>query len=207
MNGLQIKEIRQKIGISQKELAKRLNVHWRTVQNWEKTGNIPLEDYTNMCALLPKDTLIEHEYFGGEEEEKGMPCPLPLISIDAVAGLPTMDNDGVYPEDCEMYNVPEFVSKGAQYLIRVSGSSMYPSYANGDILACRKIDSVTFFQWGKVYVLDTNQGALVKRVYEDKEDKENIICHSDNTEMYPRFSIPKNEIRSFSIVVGVIRIE
>ena len=132
---------------------------------------------------------------------------LPLITIDAVAGFPSTDNDGVTLCDCDMYNVPEFVAKGAEFLIRVSGSSMYPNYNNGDILACRKIESVTFFQWGKVYVLDTCQGALVKRLFEDTKDESNVICHSDNTERYPNFSIPKSEIRSLSIVVGVIRIE
>lgn len=132
---------------------------------------------------------------------------LPLIPIEAVAGFPTIDIEGVRLEDCEHYNVPDFIAKGAQYLIRVSGSSMYPKYSNGDILACRKIDSVTFFQWGKVYVLDTNQGALVKRLFEDKENKDNVICRSDNHANYPDFSVPKSEIRSLSIVIGVIRLD
>lgn len=132
---------------------------------------------------------------------------LPLIPIEAVAGFPGDDETGVKLVDCEQYHVPEFVAKGAQFLIRVSGSSMYPKYSNGDILACRKIDSVTFFQWGKVYVLDTNQGALVKRLFEDKENQNNVVCHSDNHENYPNFKIPKSEIRSLSIVLGVIRLE
>ena len=132
---------------------------------------------------------------------------LPLIPIDAVAGFPGDDDTGVKLVDCEQYHVPEFVAKGAQFLIRVSGSSMYPKYSNGDILACRKIDSVTFFQWGKVYVMDTCQGALVKRIFEDKDDKDNVICHSDNHDNYPDFKLPKSEIRSLSIVLGVIRME
>lgn len=132
---------------------------------------------------------------------------LPLIPIDAVAGFPGDDDTGVKLVDCEQYHVPEFVAKGAQFLIRVSGSSMYPKYSNGDILACRKIDSVTFFQWGKVYVMDTCQGALVKRIFEDKDDSENVICHSDNYTNYPDFKLPKSEIRSLSIVLGVIRME
>lgn len=132
---------------------------------------------------------------------------LPLIPIEAVAGFPGDDETGVKLVDCEQYHVPEFVAKGAQFLIRVSGSSMYPKYSNGDILACRKIESITFFQWGKVYVMDTNQGALVKRLFEDEENQNNVVCHSDNHENYPNFKIPKSEIRSLSIVLGVIRLE
>lgn len=132
---------------------------------------------------------------------------LPLIPIDAVAGFPGEDKNGIAIEQCECYCVPEFADKGAQFLIRVSGSSMYPKYSNGDILACRKIESITFFQWGKVYVMDTCQGALVKRIFEDKDDKDNVICHSDNHDNYPDFKLPKSEIRSLSIVLGVIRME
>ena len=132
---------------------------------------------------------------------------LPLIPIDAVAGFPGEDKNGIAIEQCECYCVPEFADKGAQFLIRVSGSSMYPKYSNGDILACRKIESITFFQWGKVYVMDTCQGALVKRIFEDKDNKDNVICHSDNHDNYPDFKLPKSEIRSLSIVLGVIRME
>ena len=91
-------------------------------------------------------------------------------------------------------------------MIRVSGSSMYPKYSNGDILACRRVHDVLFFQWGKIYVIDSSQGPLVKRVFQD-EDPDRILLVSDNKEHYPPFSIPKSDIRSLSIVLGVIRLE
>lgn len=132
---------------------------------------------------------------------------LPLIPIEAIAGVPAGDFQGVRFSDCEQYRIPDFEAKGAEFLIRVSGSSMYPKYSNGDILACKKIDQILFIQWGKVYVVDSSQGSLVKRLFEDKENKDNLICVSDNKENYPPFSIPKSDIRSLSIVIGVIRLE
>lgn len=206
MNGLDIKQIRKKLGVTQVELAERLGVDTKTIQNWESGKKIPNTKHGIIRALL----IEPQQYFGSEHEEGKTnedSALLPLIPIEAVAGFPTSDNSGILFRDCECYNVPEFVSKGAQFLIRVSGSSMYPKYSNGDLLACMKIDEITFFQWGKVYVLDTRQGALVKRVFEDKENEENIICHSDNHDNYPDFKLPKTEIRSFSIVIGVIRLD
>lgn len=132
---------------------------------------------------------------------------LPLIPIEAIAGVPAGDFQSVRFSDCEQYRIPDFEAKGAEFLIRVSGSSMYPKYSNGDILACKKIDQILFIQWGKVYVVDSSQGSLVKRLFEDKENKDNLICVSDNKENYPPFSIPKSDIRSLSIVIGVIRLE
>lgn len=132
---------------------------------------------------------------------------LPLIPYDVIAGYMSEDIEGVSLSSCEQYSIPELNHKGAEYLIRVSGSSMYPKYSNGDLLACKKIRDIMFFQWGKVYVIDSSQGPLIKRVFEDKADSNNIICVSDNKENYPPFTLPKSDIRSLSMVVGVIRIE
>ena len=131
---------------------------------------------------------------------------LPLIPFEALAGYLSTDNEGVMVEDCERYVIPEFDRRGAEFIIRVSGSSMYPKYSNGDLLGCKKIEDILFFQWGKIYVLDTSQGALVKRVYEH-ENKDFVMLVSDNKDVYPPFPIPKSDIRSLSIVVGVIRLE
>lgn len=131
---------------------------------------------------------------------------LPLIPFEAIAGYLSIDNTGVRFEDCEQYVIPEFEQRGAEFIIRVSGSSMYPKYSNGDLLGCKKIKDILFFQWGKIYVLDTSQGTLVKRVYEHEND-DFVMLVSDNKTVYPPFPMPKSDIRSLSIVVGVIRLE
>ncbi|MEG1998684.1 MAG: S24 family peptidase [Bacteroidales bacterium] len=131
---------------------------------------------------------------------------IPLIPIDCIAGYNGDDVSDVTLAECIRYNIPDFEAAGAEYLIRVSGSSMSPLYNNGDMLACRKISAITFFQWGRVYVLDSLQGAMVKRVLPCDGDEDKIICKSDNPQ-YPPFSLYKTEIRSLSTVIGVIRLE
>ncbi|MDY5969277.1 MAG: LexA family transcriptional regulator [Bacteroidales bacterium] len=131
---------------------------------------------------------------------------LPLIPFDAVAGLPSVDNMGVSFLDCEQYIVPEFYQRGAEFLIRVSGASMTPTYFSGDILACRRIRDVLFLQWGNVYVIDTSQGVLVKRVKQSNRDG-CVTLVSDNAAQYAPFDVPETDIRSVSLVVGIIRLE
>ena len=208
MNDLiDVRAIREKVGISQEEFAKLLGVSSRTVQNWERGKTIP-DSKREMLRKIANDKtptpLKPQSYFGGDD---GTVVSLPLIPLDAVAGLPGDDNDGVLFDNYERYTIPEFSAKGAQYLIRVSGTSMLPKYNNGDILACRKIDEITFFQWGKVYVMDTRQGALVKKLFPDKSNPDNVLCVSENKSEFPPFSLPKEEIRTLSIVVGVIGVE
>lgn len=137
------------------------------------------------------------------KENYQKPNSLPLISIEAVAGYG--QGDYSLPLGTEQYIIPEF-NKKADFLIRISGTSMSPKYFNGDIVACKKIPTKTFLQWGKVYIMDTIQGVLCKRVL-PSEKEGHIICRSDNSESYPDFELSWSEVRSLAIVVGSIRLE
>ena len=139
-------------------------------------------------------------------ERKAAEGGIPLIPIEAMAGYNGYDMQGVRLEDCARYTIPEFAELRADFMIRVSGSSMYPKYSSGDLLACRKIQDITFFQWGKVYVLDSNQGAMVKRLFPSDENPDKIVCKSDNPN-YPPFELSRTDIRSVSLVLGAIRFE
>lgn len=131
---------------------------------------------------------------------------IPLIPLDAVAGFPATDSSFAYMENCERYIIPEFQDKGADFIIRVSGDSMIPLYYSGDLIACHKIHDIRFFQWGTVYVLETSQGVLVKRVMESIEHDDCILCASENDTVHRPFLLPKDDIRSMSTIVGLIRI-
>ncbi len=130
---------------------------------------------------------------------------LPLLPISAVAGWNGVDVEGVNLDECERMVVPYLVEAGAEFLIRATGKSMQPTYNNGDILACRRVREARNIQWGKVYVIDSEEGPMVKRL-KKSEDEECIICISDNPE-YDPFELRKEEIRSVSLVVGSIQVE
>lgn len=173
------------------KFCERFNINHNDLLNRYRTYSVSENE-------VPVVSQPEHSTYNGDG--------LPLIPIEAIAGYGKGDITVMDSEIKERYLVPEFSVRGVKFLIRVSGSSMYPKYSNGDVLACEPITDTSFFQWGKVYVLDTDQGALVKRLYEGKND-DCIECRSDNKEHYPAFQILKTSIRSISIVVGVIRIE
>ncbi|KAA5415964.1 XRE family transcriptional regulator [Bacteroides cellulosilyticus] len=125
----------------------------------------------------------------------------PRIPYTAAAGSLTSAVEGITADQCEQIpriNIfPEY-----DFTIIIKGNSMEPKYEGGDEVACKRIDSTSFIQWGKVHVLDTAQGILIKRVYENGDK---IRCVSYNSE-YPDFSIDKSDIYSMSLVVGLIRL-
>ena len=170
--------------------------------SWLLTGEgAMLQETENNNAPTPKHTVeIAHQVPHGSSEG------IPLIPLDAVAGFPAESGGGVRLEDCERYVIPEFENKGANFLIRVSGDSMVPLYYSGDLLACRKITDIRFFQWGTVYVLETSQGVLVKRVQESVDHADSILCVSENSSVHHPFLLPRDDIRSLSMIVGLIRL-
>lgn len=129
---------------------------------------------------------------------------LPLIPIAAIAGFSGIDESGVKYDDCVQYIVPEFISAGADFLIRVQGGSMTPTYVSGDLVACKRVEERSWIDYGEVYVIDGLQGVMIKRIYNDPENPESMICKSDNPEV-PPFKISRSDIRSLSKVIGVIR--
>lgn len=131
---------------------------------------------------------------------------LPVLPYSAVAGFLSENNSG-FQGPLETCRVPGFNARGAEFLIRCEGDSMYPRYSNGELLAIKVLRDPTFFQWGKVYVLSTNQGCVVKRLFPDPSDDMAIICHSENSEMFPDYKITKDDILGVAIVVGHIGIE
>jgi repressor LexA len=131
---------------------------------------------------------------------------IPLIPIEAMAGKGNGSVQILKKDIIDGYVIPEFTQRGVEYIIRVSGSSMYPKYSSGDLLGCRTVTDTSFFQWGKIYVLDTDQGPMVKRLFPIADNPDSLECRSDNKE-YPPFPISKTSIYKIAIVVGVLRLE
>ena len=128
---------------------------------------------------------------------------IPLIPVEAMAGCFT-GSQTILLQECDHYVVPAF--KNADFLIYVRCDSMQPRYFSGDMVACKMLSPTDlFFQWGKVYVLDTDQGALIKKV-EQGTDDETITLVSEN-ENYKPFQIPRRAVYHIAIVMGLIRTE
>lgn len=129
---------------------------------------------------------------------------VPLVSMEAAAGFGTADFT-IKDEDIQnRYLVPDF--NGIDFMIRVKGSSMYPKYSSGDVIACRVLRDSKFIQWNKCYVVATReQGLLVKRLKKGTVEN-SLLAISDNKEYEP-FEIPTAEITGIALVIGVIRLE
>ena len=127
------------------------------------------------------------------------------IEIEHVRLLPLFAHGGslsdftvsVKDSDCEKVVSPV---KGADFAIQVTGDSMAPEYPSGSVILIKKINESAFIEWGKAYVLDTENGSVVKKVV--PSDKEGCIrCVSINPDpSFAPFDVP------LSSVFGIYRV-
>lgn len=127
---------------------------------------------------------------------------VPLIPFEARGGqLDGFARNGVTLAQCETVPTP---FKGAQYAISVRGQSMSPTYPSGCVLFISK-NIADWVEWGKVYVLDTENGVIVKQLAPSTLGEDFVCCKSfnDAPEFAP-FNVPKASIFGIYRVVGAL---
>lgn len=203
------------------QFAKILGVSAQTISAWIARNTFDAELIYTKCRYVNSSWLLTGEgSMLQTAESKGEPTAnrsvetahhvpegssegIPLLPISAMAGAFTGDVS-VMEYECERYVIPAF--KGADFMIRVTGDSMFPTYRSGDLVACQRVPlSDLFFQWNKVYVLDTIQGPLIKRIKRGS-DQEHILIVSDNPDYEP-YEFARNQFHGVALVRGVVRIE
>lgn len=117
---------------------------------------------------------------------------VPLVPLSAMAGKLTGFNlEGVTPQECELITSP---IKGVDFAVPVTGDSMAPEFPNGSRVLVQEINPNAFIEWGKVYVLDTCNGIVIKQIR--KSDKEGYVsCYSINdNSIYAPFDVPLADV-------------
>lgn len=116
---------------------------------------------------------------------------IPLLPISAQGGSLNDFIVSVRESDCEKVVSP---IRGADFAMTVAGDSMAPEYPNGSQVHVKKINERAFIEWGKVYVVDTCNGAVIKRVVPSERDGY-IKCISINRDpIYAPFEIDMNDV-------------
>lgn len=127
----------------------------------------------------------------------------PHIPTYALAGSLSDYTQSFDSEMCE--NNPRVPTFGEyDFTIDVKGDSMNDLYQSGDIVACKFISNPNDIKYGKVYIIDSAQGVIMKQIEKVKNDPSQLRCISFNPD-YPEFLIQVEDIYTMSQVVGVIK--
>ena len=125
-----------------------------------------------------------------------------VIPTGARAGTLAEFADSIAQYDCERMVTP---IKGADYAIQVTGDSMSPEYPSGSVVLIKRINEKAFIEWGKTYVLDTENGAVIKNVRRT-DNPDMIECVSLNPAYQP-FTMETKYINGWYRVLMVLSLK
>lgn len=129
--------------------------------------------------MLTGDSEVTLETPGDNETSEEITAKLiPLLPIAAQGGSLNDFVVSVKESDCEKVVSP---IRGADFAMPISGDSMAPEYPNGSQIFIKRINEKAFIEWGKVYVLDTCNGVVVKVLVPSQKDGY-VRCVSINTD-------------------------
>lgn len=130
------------------------------------------------------------------------PTGIPYLGeLDIFAGQADIANADLSEYITEFISIPGF--KDANYFVNVRGSSMYPKYVPGEIIAIKLCKDINEIQYGQAYVVITNENRVLKYVRKPKNGNGHLILASANGD-YDPYEIEKSKIKAMFLVLGKI---
>ena len=167
---------------SQRDFARLLDVNEKGLSSAMNGNEKNLTDSLVAKATRLRDSIIQ-------PDDTPPPHTVPLFPFSVRAGASLNDiSEGMTDAQCERITSPV---RGAELATEVVGDSMAPAFpAGARVLLARVRDTIA---WGEVYVLDTTDGQMLKRIMPtDSEDVWEL--RSDNP-AYPPFRIRTRCVR------------
>ncbi|MBD5212678.1 MAG: S24 family peptidase [Bacteroidales bacterium] len=116
-------------------------------------------------------------------------------------------------EASKMEDLPRIAIPGipreTEFFIQATGHSMinhehpHLSIPPSSLVGLSKINT-GIIRWGEVYAVSTIDGIMIKRLLPDDNDQTIVRCLSYNSEEFPEFVIPKEEIKEVARITCVV---
>lgn len=165
-----------KSDLGAKAIDKILNTYQDLSKVWLMTGEGDMLSFTS--SAKPQQSK-KAERVTDDEAYK-----VPLVPISALAGSLNDFSLSVKRDDCETVISP---IKDIDMAIKISGDSMEPEYPSDSQVFIKKVNERAFLEWGRVYVLNTCNGIVIKRLM-PTDDPNTVLCESINPK-YPPFEV------------------
>lgn len=202
MSELELRKIRKALKLTQSELAEKLEVHYKTIQNWEKGGVIPESKKRRISQLINSSGRVvdyanpaDHLNMGGRVVNEQEVQYIAAWPVDHVPLLPLSArsleiNPAHFRQFGASYEKVMSPVKGADFATVLSGDGLGPEFPDGAIVFFKQIDPDLFIEWGKVHAVSTRNGLIIKRLNEGTTPGR-LLC-SGADPLFGSFEIPKN---------------
>ncbi|MBB6109767.1 hypothetical protein SAMN05421821_105185 [Mucilaginibacter lappiensis] len=210
IRGITLKQALQKAKIKQEEAAIRLGISRPTLSVWCNKDYLSEDsitlvktklgiDLTNISEFQASDTPITNNP-SINKENKGVP----YFDIDFIGGFDLVFNSHqVNPS----FYIDFLPFNDADYWVNVTGKSMGPLIAHGDIIALKEVKEwKRFLLEGEIYAILTDNGfRTVKIIGKGPDNDHFMLIPYNKSEDYNPQPIPKDVITHVFRVKGAIK--
>lgn len=189
--GQRLKKLREDMGLSQEEVAKRIGVGRTTYVKYETGDSKPIRKINELSRLFGVDA----DYIlciDSPEKKESKYVRIPVLGR-IIAGLPME----AIQEPIDWEEIPrELAATGEFFALKVKGHSMEPRILEGDVVIVKKQPDV---ESGKIAVVLVNGNeATLKRV---KKQKEGITLIATNLSVYEPHFYTNEEIEKLPVQI------
>jgi transcriptional regulator with XRE-family HTH domain len=198
--GKRLKAEIKKQNLTAQQFAMLAGVSVDTVYKYYTMNNVDndkIEKWSEILKISANDFMKDINL-----NSEPLSATLPLLPISAHGG--SINYFLLAKKNCEFVTSPICEADCA---ITVTGDSMAPEYPCGSQLIIKKIDAASFLEWGKVYVLDTRNGIVIRRILKCA-DANHVLCVSINPDpAFASFEIPISDILGFYRIMMMMAIK
>ena len=189
--GQKIKELRKGKGLTQSQLAKKLEVVSTAVSAWERNANKPMMDKLTIMSEMFE---VPISYFFDKEDLPTNIIPvapatvqIPILGVIACGDPITAEENLIGYR----YESPDNLPSGNLIYLQAKGNSMEPTIPNGSYVLIREQPEVEYGQIAAVLVNGDTEATL-KRV---KKQGDTIFLMPDNPRHEPIVVDENNPVR------------
>lgn len=211
---LNLKEIRVKKGLTQKQVAKQIGVESGTYSGYETGYSNPnIEKLIQLSDLfgVSIDLLVGHtsniiaedrsEVYKINSEGSGVP----YYDVDFIGGFELVFGDQTIKPT---YFIDFSPFNNCDAWINISGKSMSPIIGHGDYVALKQLPNKSwrdFLLYGEIYAIVTEHYRTIKTIAKGKDDDHLTLISYNNGSEFPDQQIPIEMITHLFQVKGSIK--
>lgn len=208
INGFILKQALQKRKIRQEDAANKLGISRPTLSVWCNKDFLTQEIVDQVKTKLNIDlTNVRNDSLNNDKDSPSINSDnkgVPYYDIDFVGGFDLVfNNNQVNPA----FYIDFLPFNDADYWVNVSGKSMGPLIAHGDIVALKEVeDWKRFLLEGEIYAIITDNGfRTIKMIGKGPDDFHYMLIPYNKGEEYSPQPIPKEVITHVFRVKGAIK--
>lgn len=187
-----LKKYRNNLGLSQTEVAEKIDITKPTYAGYEKGKDISIGTLKKLANLFN----VPFESFFDEDDSKEN---IEMLKIPILSDVSAGYGKEVLEEATHWIKLPSIIAKNADFGTFVSGDSMEPKINDGDLLLVQNIPQLDS---GMIGIFLLNDNVFCKRYHYNPITKETVL-KSLNLNYKPIIVTDEDDFRIVGKVVGI----